>query len=168
MSFKWLKTFFVIGAFFFAGRHLSSSTNSTNIVTQSSLRAIASVYEQVTQPDKVSKKPKKVKEIFKIDCRSLRLAKQNESHQTIEDRVIDQSSEVVLLKFENCKNNEFSDLKIFNEVNGYNAEIYRHNKIIVSTDFIQLSSAENYLKLEFSLKPEQKVTHQIKITRHLQ
>jgi hypothetical protein len=124
------------------------------------LRSVASIYEQTLNGNNDSTSAKKiVKEVLRINCESL---KNKVSSQL---RNIASTSEVVMIQFENCSQKEFQNLKIKNANNGYQAEVFRNNKKIVSTDFIQLNAGNNILEFEYRLNPEQKINHQLKIQR---
>lgn len=124
------------------------------------IRSVASIYQQtISVNDEVTSSKKIVKEIVRINCESLKKSTGSQS------RNLASTSEVVMLQFENCSQQEFQNLKIKNANNGYQAEVFKNNKKIVSTDFIQLNAGNNVLELEYRLNPEQKINHQLKIQR---
>lgn len=123
-------------------------------------RSIASIYQQDLPADHLLKTKKRIKEVLKINCDLLK----NKTFSST--RSIASTSEVVMIQFENCSQKKFPHFKIQNINNGYQAEIFKNNKKIVATDFIQLGAGENIFDLEYSLNAEQKIKYQLKVQRH--
>ncbi len=129
---------------------------------QSPVRAIASISAELPFAIKSeSIKAVSIKEELSLNCDSTI----DESHSLAE------ASQVVILKFEQCRRfakNKTVAYNIKNMTNGYQGQIFTESSRVangLSTDYIQLEAGENIIEFEIRLNDGQKLNKKIKINR---
>lgn len=84
---------------------------------------------------------------------------------TMQNKVSDRvSKNLVAISFKLCHEPKLTDrIVLENQSNGFKAHIFKINKFFFKTDFIQLNSGLNILKLEVFLKDGQKLEESLEI-----
>lgn len=128
------------------------------------IRSIASLYQESNDENK-DLLENKVKQVIVLNCEKMKNGDliQGQPVQVLLFKKVSKQTQMLMIKFDKCSEQKFRGFKVKNKKNGYEAEIFKSNKKIVSTDFMQLDSGDNTFLIQYSLKPEQKFIQELKI-----